>query len=386
MRVQTANRLSLVNEYYFSSRLAQIRKENARGGNIINLGIGNPDMSPDLSVIQEASDSAFTGNSHGYQPYRSIPELRQAFGRWYKQMYNVNLDSEKEILPLIGSKEGIMHISMAFLNPGDGVLIPDPGYPAYEAVAGLCNARVQHYNLSSSKGWLPDFTELESLDLCGVKLMWVNYPNMPTGVSPERDTFRKLLDFGKANNILIINDNPYSLILSSNADSILSEEDALSGAMELNSLSKSHNMAGWRIGMLAASEDNINSILKVKSNMDSGMHLPLQKAAIKALDLPRKWYSGLNSIYRKRQKLVFDLLDKLGSVYSTRQSGLFVWSELPGAWKSSFDFSDHLLETTGVFITPGSVFGANGRNYIRTSLCAPEDKILEARERIRSKF
>lgn len=379
----TANRLNHVQEYYFSRKLSEIRLEVLSGRDIINLGIGSPDMAPDKSVINEATSIAAGPESNKYQPYRSIPELRQAISSWYSRMYGTILNADTDVLPLIGSKEGIMHISMAYLNPGDGVLLPDPGYPAYEAVSKLVGARTIFYNLKKEGSWLPDFEELNSLDLFGVKLMWVNYPNMPTGTRPLEDTFRRLVEFGRANNILIVNDNPYSLIQNPDPKSILSCEGAKSCALELNSLSKSHNMAGWRIGMLAGSEENISNVLKVKSNMDSGIYLPIQKAAIKALELPDKWYADLNREYSQRKKIAYKMLDLLGSSYSKNQAGLFIWSCLPDNWNSSYEYSDFLLRETGVFVTPGSVFGTNGREYIRTSLCVPQNKLSEAMERVR---
>lgn len=383
MKVQTAERLNNISEYYFSGKLAQVRSMTARGIDVINLGVGNPDLSPHQSVINELALSSSQEGSHGYQSYRSVPELRTAFSKWYLARFGVNVNPETEILPLIGSKEGIMHISMAFLNRGDTVLIPDPGYPAYAAAAKLCGARVMYYNLTPGNAWLPDINEIEHLDLTGVKIMWINYPNMPTGVRADAGVFKSLVSFARAHNILLVNDNPYGLIQNPEPLSLLSQ-GVSEHTIELNSLSKSHNMAGWRMGVLVAAEDNINAILKVKSNMDSGMFLPLQKAAVKALELPDSWYSGLNAVYSSRRELVFSLLAELGSEFYRSQSGMFVWSKIPAGWDSSYEYSDFLLDKAGIFITPGSIFGSNGRKYIRTSLCVSEERLRESIDRSRN--
>jgi aspartate/methionine/tyrosine aminotransferase len=382
MIVQTAERLDHVKEYYFSKKLAQIRGMKTNGREVINLGIGNPDLEPHPSVIRSAITNTSLKDVHGYQPYRGIPALRGAFSLWYAKQFAVSLSAENEVLPLMGSKEGVMHISMAFLNKGDGVLVPNPGYPAYEAASKMCSADVQHYNLKQDNDWFPDFEEIEKKDLSGVKVMWVNYPHMPTGKRPTEKLFQKLIEFGLRHNILIINDNPYGLILNDKPMSMLSGRDAKSVALEMNSLSKSHNMAGWRIGMVAGSKNHIDAILKVKSNMDSGMFLPLQLAGIKALELGQEWYENLNDTYKERKELVHHILQKLGSKYAEDQSGLFVWSSIPEGWTGDEQFSEHLLHEHKLFITPGSVFGTNGRGYIRTSLCVPEDKLRESLQRI----
>lgn len=382
MKVQTANRLIGVEEYYFSKKMAQIREMNANGLDVINLGIGNPDMEPDKEVIKCVMETAALSTSHGYQPYRGIPELRNAFSEWYKRIFNAKLSPNNEILPLMGSKEGIMHISMAFLNEGDRVLIPNPGYPAYEAAANLCGAKVLYYHLENKNNWLPDIDAIEKQNLAGVKIMWVNYPNMPTGKRASDTLFEQMIAFGRKHNILIINDNPYALILNPKPTSILAVEGAKDIAMELNSLSKSHNMAGWRIGMVGGSAENIDAILKVKSNMDSGMFLPLQMAGVKALGLGKDWHEKLNNAYAERRKTVFELLNKLGSKYEAEQSGLFIWSSVPEKWGNSEEYSDFLLEKYKLFITPGIIFGSNGKMHIRTSLCVSEERLKECLRRV----
>lgn len=381
---KAAGRLNYIKEYYFSSKLKEIRELKARGEDIINLGIGNPDLAPSSRVIEKAIDTIRSNDSHGYQAYNSIPDLRLAFSEWYRVIYNVNLDFEKEILPLMGSKEGVMHVSLAFLNAADGVLIPDPGYPAYAAAAKICGARVIYYNLIEKNGWLPDLVELRSMDLSGVKIMWVNYPHMPTGKVAPAGVLKDLIEFGKENNIMIVNDNPYSLILNPEPISLLSFDPSMSHSMELNSLSKSYNMAGWRVGMIAGSEDNIDNVLKVKSNIDSGMFLPVQVAAIEALKAEKQWIDNLNTTYKKRREIVYEILNSLGSPYKEDQAGLFIWSSLPSGYLSSYDYSDYLLEKYRIFITPGSVFGTNGRKYLRTSLCLSEDMLGRSLKRIKS--
>lgn len=382
--IESAARLNHITEYYFSTKLKEIRDLNASGKDIINLGIGNPDLAPSRDVIDKAIEIIKLSTSHGYQAYNSIPDLRIAFSDWYSRVYNVSLNFENEILPLMGSKEGIMHLSLAFLNNADVVLIPDPGYPAYAAAAKICGARVIHYNLSQANKWLPDLNEVSRMDLSGVKIMWINYPNMPTGAVADKGILKSIVDFGRENNILIINDNPYSQILNSNPLSLFSVDPRKENTMELNSLSKTYNMAGWRVGMIAGSEKNLQSVLKVKSNIDSGMFLPVQVAAIEALRSGEEWTGSLNSIYAERRKVVYEILDRLGSQYKKDQAGLFVWSRLPEGYSSSYEYSDKLLIDHGVFITPGSVFGTNGRNYLRTSLCVPVDKLEESLGRVSS--
>jgi aspartate/methionine/tyrosine aminotransferase len=382
MSIKPSERISRISEYYFSSRLDQIRQMEKSGIDVINLGIGSPDTPPANEVIEEAVKSISLPGSHSYQPYRGIRELRESFGEWYKNRYNVSYDPESEILPLLGSKEGVMHISMAFLNRGDGVLVPDPGYPAYAAAARLCSARCIYYDLTAENGWMPDLEYIEKTGIEGVKMMWVNYPNMPTGKNASRELFDRLVAFGRRNNILIVNDNPYGQILNDYPRSIMGSEGAIDTAMELNSLSKSHSMAGWRIGMLGGKKEYIDYVLRVKSNMDSGMFLPLQRAAIAALKLPDSWNMELNMMYRERRESVYALLDRLGCSFENGQTGLFVWAGLPDGQKCSMDFSDYLLERFSLFITPGAVFGANGRGYVRVSLCNSVERTREALARV----
>ncbi|NCB98912.1 MAG: aminotransferase class I/II-fold pyridoxal phosphate-dependent enzyme, partial [Bacteroidia bacterium] len=320
--------------------------------------------------------------TNGYQSYTGIPELREAFSEWYRKFYRVELNPANEILPLIGSKEGIMHISMAFINPNDKVLVPDPGYPTYRAVSLMVGAEVVNYNLKEENGWEPDFEEIEKQDLSGVKLMWVNYPNMPTGEPASYDLYRKLVDFGKRHGILICNDNPYSFILNDNPISILEIEGSKGFVLELNSMSKSHNMAGFRLGMVAGESSLISYILKVKSNMDSGMYRPLQLAAVTALSCDKEWYSSLNEEYRKRRNLVWKIFDATGSIYDKNQTGMFVWAKIPSTTHSSVEFSDKYLHESNVFITPGHIFGSNGEGFARISLCCNEATLSEALKRV----
>ncbi|HUS87043.1 MAG TPA: aminotransferase class I/II-fold pyridoxal phosphate-dependent enzyme [Bacteroidales bacterium] len=382
MRVLPADRISRVAEYYFSTKLKQIKEMESSGIDVINLGIGNPDMPASSMVTRRAKQVIDSPGSHRYQPYKGIDELRFAFSEWYMKKYDVSLSPDDEILPLMGSKEGIMHISMAFLNRGDGVLIPDPGYPAYEATARLCSARCLIYDLKEENRWMPDLDLLERSDLDGIKLMWVNYPNMPTGQQASKEELSGLVEFGLKNRILIVNDNPYSLVLNDNPVSLLSVDGAMDTALELNSLSKSHNMAGWRIGMVGGAPDYIGYILRVKSSMDSGMFLPLQYAAIEALGLDGEWYSQLNKEYAARRDLVYSILDRLECTYKSGQSGLFVWAKIPSKWKNSEELSDFLLEHHALFVTPGSVFGSNGYKFIRISLCIEKERLSESMDRI----
>lgn len=385
MIIQTATRLSQIKEYYFSKKLREINRLKDEGKPIINLAIGNPDLPPLMDVIQVFKDAVSEKEHHGYQPYKGISELRNAFADWYYRFYYVDLNPEKEILPLMGSKEGIMHISLAFLNPGDEVLIPDPGYPAYKSAAELVGAKALHYNLSEENGWFPDFEELKKMDLSKVKIMWVNYPHMPTGANASTKVFEKLIDFAFENEILICNDNPYSFILNEQPVSILSLPYAKDVCIELNSLSKSHNMAGWRVGMIAAAEDYIQAILKVKSNFDSGMFKPVQLAAVQALNNPDTWYEHLNMIYKKRKNKVLEILEHLYCTFNENQGGMFIWARIPESFNNGFEFSDYLLQNHDVFAAPGGIFGKNGEKYIRFSLCA-EFEILEAvKQRITKK-
>jgi aspartate/methionine/tyrosine aminotransferase len=379
---RASGRLNQISEYYFSTKLKEIRERISRGEDIINLGIGNPDMKPSAEVLEKATETLKKDYAHGYQPYNSIKDLRIAFSRWYKNIYDVDLDYNGEILPLMGSKEGIMHLSLAFLNSGDGVLIPDPGYPAYAAAAKICGARVSYYNLIESKGWMPDMDELKRMDLSGVKILWINYPHMPTGRIAPPEVLKSLIEFAKLNDILIVNDNPYSQILNPEPISLLSFDPLKKYSMELNSLSKTYNMAGWRVGMIAGSKENINNVLKIKSNIDSGMFLPVQMAAVEALKTGKEWIADLNATYKKRREIVYKILNILGSPYRDGQAGLFVWSALPDGYYSSYEYADYLLDNYKIFITPGSIFGTNGRKFIRTSLCLPEEELERSLMRI----
>jgi LL-diaminopimelate aminotransferase len=383
MKLEVAGRLNGIGEYYFSQKLRQIDDLNKAGANVINLGIGSPDMPPHPEVIKVLQQEASKPTVHGYQNYKGIPAFRQAIAAWYQKWYSVELDANSEILPLIGSKEGIMHISMTFLNEGDEVLIPNPGYPTYKSATELAGGVCINYDLLESNEWQPDFHALESRDLSKVKIMWVNYPHMPTGKSASHELFEKLVKFGIKNNILICHDNPYSFILNNKPPiSLLSIQGSKEVVIELNSLSKSHNMAGWRIGMIAASPDNIEMVLRFKSNMDSGMFQPLQMAAAKALSLEEDWHTQLNKIYAARREKVYALLDSLNCIYDREQVGLFVWARIPANYVNGFQLSDQVLSDARVFITPGGIFGSNGNQFIRISLCTTEEKINEALLRI----
>ena len=381
--ISTADRLSKISEYYFSRKLKEIDDLNKQGKQIINLGIGSPDPPPHPEVIKTLNDESVKPNQHSYQSYRGSPVLRSAMSNWYKQWYNVDLNPETEILPLIGSKEGIVHICMTFLNKGDKVLVPNPGYPAYRAGVYLAGAECIDYNLSEENNWFPDFKALESLDLTNVKLLWLNYPHMPTGQLPTKDLFEQTISFAKKHNILICHDNPYSFILNENPLSILSVKGAKDNAVELNSLSKSHNMAGWRVGLLAGNPDIINEVLRFKSNMDSGMFLPIQLAAAKALSLPAEWYEKVNNVYRSRRDQAFILLESLNTNFSKSQAGMFIWAKIDNSEKDCYSLVDNILDKARVFITPGAIFGSAGNRYIRISLCAPVEKLSEAVSRIK---
>jgi aspartate/methionine/tyrosine aminotransferase len=377
-----SNRLEGIGEYYFSSKLREIEELNKAGKGIINLGIGSPDLPPHPVVIKTLQDEASKDNVHAYQSYKGSPILREAIAEWYKKYYAVTIAPATEILPLLGSKEGIMHICMTYLNEGDQVLIPNPGYPTYTSAVKLAGGTPLYYELTAENNWAPDFENLEKSDLPKVKLMWVNYPHMPTGQLPSKLLFEKLVAFAKKHQILICHDNPYSFILNETPMSLLSIEGAKEVVIELNSLSKSHNMAGWRVGMLIAAEERINEILRFKSNMDSGMFLPVQLAAAKALSLDKSWYDSVNKIYQARREKVFELLDVLKCVYSKEQVGLFVWANVPSEYKDGYALSDKVLYDANVFITPGGIFGSAGNDYIRVSLCGSVEKFSEAIKRI----
>jgi aspartate/methionine/tyrosine aminotransferase len=375
--IQTAIRLNSVQEYYFSRKLREVRQLIAEGKLVINMGIGSPDLAPDITVIEAMKKAMFDDKAHEYQSYQGLPELRKGMADFYKNHFNVDLDFNTEILPLMGSKEGIMHISLAFLNEGDEVLIPNPGYPTYASVTELVQAKAVYYDLTATTNWQPNFDALEKLDLSKVKLMWVSYPHMPTGANGTLELFQKLIAFGKKHNILIVNDNPYSFVLNGKPLSILQIEGSKDIAIELNSLSKTYNMAGWRVGMVLGNPTLIDAVLKVKSNMDSGMFYGIQKGAIEALKLGNDWFEKQNEIYTKRRNLIFKLAEKLNCVFDRNSVGLFVWAKLPAGIMAE-EFIDKVLIEKHIFITPGTIFGSNGEGYIRFSLCVTEEKIQDA--------
>jgi aspartate/methionine/tyrosine aminotransferase len=384
MNFKHANRLNDVAEYYFSQKLGEIAKLNGQGKNIINLGIGSPDLPPHPTVIDALNQSALKNNAHSYQSYKGIPRFRESVARWYRKYYSVTLEPDSEILPLMGSKEGLLHLCMSFLNEGDLALVPDPGYPTYQAAVRLAGAKCINYRLKEENNWFPDFNELEKQVPPGVKMMFVNYPNMPTGANATTELFEKMISFGKKHRILIINDNPYSFILNNEPMSILQTPGALETAVELNSLSKCLNMAGWRIGMLCGNRSVLQEVLRFKSNMDSGMFLPVQEAAVIAMELDQHWYEQLNSIYRKRKEPVLKMMDFLSATYLPGQQGLFVWAKTNSKFKDGYALSDWALYEKNVFITPGGIFGESGKPYIRISLCQPEPVLQEALLRIQS--
>lgn len=382
-KIKPASRVSDIKEYYFSRKLRELAKLNSEGADIISLGIGGPDKAPAQEVITTLQEEAALPGNHSYQPYTGLPELRKAFADWYEEKYGVKLNPESEILPLIGSKEGVLHISLTFLNPGDGVLVPDPGYPTYTSVSRLVGAEIFTYDLKEENQWLPDFEALEKLPLEKIKLMWVNYPNMPTGQQADMDTFRKIVEFGKKHNIVIAHDNPYSFILNNEPLSILQVRGAKDIVVELNSLSKSHNMAGWRVAMAASNAEFISWILKVKSNIDSGQFKPVMKAAARALKLGKEWYDNLYDVYKERREIAENIMKELGCEFDPKQKGLFLWGKVPKGVESGEWLADELFYKAKVFVTPGFIFGKNGRNYIRISLCATPEKLSEALTRIK---
>ena len=382
-RIEPAQRVSQVKEYYFSKKLKEVARLNAEGRDIISLGIGGPDRPPHARVVDTLCEYAHRSDTHGYQPYVGPVELRQAYADWYRRWYGVELNPANEIQPLIGSKEGILHITLAFVNPGDGVLVPNPGYPTYTSVSRLAGAEIFTYNLKEENAWYPDFDELESMPLDRIKLMWVNYPNMPTGAPATHELYEKIVDFGRCHNILIVNDNPYSFILNDNPISMLSVEGAKDVVIEMNSLSKSHNMAGWRMAMLASNAQFVEWVLKVKSNIDSGQFRPAMLAAVEALKCDSDWFDELNAVYARRRRVAERIMDALGCTFDPRQRGLFLWGKIPDAAESSEKFADNILYNARVFITPGFIFGSNGERFIRISLCATEEKMEEALTRIK---
>ena len=381
----TARRLESVQEYYFSKKLREVAGLILEGKDIINMGIGSPDLAPLPSVIKALKASLSHPKAHQYQSYQGLPELRQGIADFYQRHYQVAVDSTSEVLPLMGSKEGILHLSMAFLNPGDKVLIPNPGYPTYESVTRLVEAVPVFYDLKSENNWEPDLAELDKMDLEGVKLLWVNYPHMPTGANAKQAVFEELINWARKNNILLVNDNPYSFILTDKPQSVLTTPGAMDVAMELNSLSKSFNMAGWRVGMLLGNEANIKAVLKVKSNMDSGTFYGIQQGAIAALQAPDSWFEELNKVYDKRRQLIYELATLLGSEFDTNSSGLFVWAKLKDSTLDAEAFIDKILYEYELFITPGTIFGSQGEGYIRFPLCVEESQIRKAIERITSR-
>lgn len=384
MEIKTAHRLDGIGEYYFSRKLKEIEELNRTGETVINLGIGSPDLPPHPDVIRVLQEEAAKPGVHAYQSYKGAEALRRAMSDWYRKWYGVPLDPGTEILPLIGSKEGIMHICMTYLNQGDEALIPNPGYPTYRSAVQLAGGQCREYFLREENNYYPDFMELEAEDLRSVKLMFINYPHMPTGEPANRQWFERIVDFARRHNILVVHDNPYSFILNEDPLSLLSIDGAREVVIELNSLSKSHNMAGWRVGMLCGAKERIDDVLRFKSNMDSGMFLPVQLAAAKALSLEKSWYDEVNAVYKSRRQKARELLSMLDCTYSEDQSGMFLWARIPARYKDGFELSDELLHASRVFITPGGIFGSAGDQYIRVSLCSTEEKFLSSIQRIKN--
>lgn len=383
-RIQPAERLSSVQEYYFSVKLKEVARMNAEGQDIISLAIGSPDMPPSPQTIETLCEEARHADAHGYQPTTGIPELRRAMADFYKRWYDVDLDPACEIQPLIGSKEGILHVTLALANPGDRVLVPNPGYPTYTSLSKILGQRITYYDLLPENGWQPDFKALEEMDLTGVKIMWTNYPNMPTGANARRETYEKLVDFALRHNLVIVNDNPYSFILNRKPISILNVEGAKDCCIEFNSMSKSHNMPGWRVGMLATNATFVQWILKIKSNIDSGTFRPLQLAAAQAYHNSTEWHEEANyNVYSRRRKLAEEIMKTLGCTFDPEQVGMFLWGRIPDTYADVEDLTEKVLHEARVFITPGFIFGSNGKRYIRISLCAKEDKLAEALQRIK---
>ena len=383
-RIRPADRLEEVSEYYFSRKLKEIARMNAEGQDVISLGIGSPDMPPSEETIHTLCENAVRPDVHGYQPTTGIPELRQAFAQWYKRWYGVSLDPGKEIQPLIGSKEGILHVTLAFVNPGEEVLVPNPGYPTYTSLSKLLGAKVVNYNLKEEDGWMPDFDELERMDLSRVKLMWTNYPNMPTGANASMDLYRRLVDFARKHAIVVVNDNPYSFILNDKPISLLAVEGAKECCIEFNSMSKSHNMPGWRVAMLASNPQFVQWVLKVKSNIDSGTFRCIQLAAAQALQNAPEWHQEMNvNLYRRRRQWAESIMQALGCTFDSRQAGMFLWGRIPDGYADAEKLTEKVLREARVFITPGFIFGSNGARHIRISLCCKEERLREALERIK---
>ncbi|MBQ8592772.1 MAG: aminotransferase class I/II-fold pyridoxal phosphate-dependent enzyme [Bacteroidaceae bacterium] len=385
MKIQPAERLQSVSEYYFSRKLKEVAQMNAEGKDVISLGIGSPDMPPSDAAIRVLCEQAKRSDVHGYQPTVGIPELRKAMSDFYQKWYGVNLDPATEIQPLIGSKEGILHVTLAFVNPGDQVLVPNPGYPTYTSLNKILGSDIVTYNLLEEQNWQPDFESLEQMDLSRVKLMWTNYPNMPTGANATRALYERLVDFARRKNIVIVNDNPYSFILNEKPLSILQVDGAKECCIEFNSMSKSHNMPGWRVGMLASNAQFVTWILKIKSNIDSGTFRPMQLAAAEAYHNSEEWHHQANyTIYRERRDLAEEIMKTLGCTYDPSQVGMFLWGKIPDHYTDVEQLTERVLHEARVFITPGFIFGSNGERYIRISLCAKKEKLAEALERIKA--
>lgn len=384
--ITPADRLASVSEYYFSMKLKEVAKMNEEGKDVISLGIGSPDMPPSEVTVKTLCESAQDSNGHGYQMTIGIPELRKAFANWYKRWYDVDLNPASEIQPLIGSKEGILHVTLAFVNPGEQVLVPNPGYPTYTSLSKILGAEVVNYNLTEENGWMPDFEELEKMDLSRVKLMWTNYPHMPTGTNATPELYERLVDFARRKNIVIVNDNPYSFILNDHPGSILSVSGAKDCCIEFNSMSKSHNMPGWRVAMMASNAQFIQWVVKVKTNIDSGTYRAIQLAAAKALEADQDWYDYNNNNYRGRRHLAGEIMKELGCTYDEKQVGMFLWGRIPDSCTDVEELTERVLHKARVFLTPGFIFGSNGARYIRISLCCKDEKLAEALERIKKEF
>ena len=385
INIKPAERLSLVQEYYFSRKLKEVAQMNAEGKDIISLAIGSPDMPPSQKTIDRLCEVAQQPSAHGYQPTMGTPELRQAMARFYKRFYGVTLDPATEIQPLIGSKEGILHTTLAFVNPGDEVLVPNPGYPTYTSLSKILGAKVVNYDLREDQQWQPDFEQLETMDLSRVKLMWTNYPNMPTGGPALMKTYERLVDFARLHNIVVVNDNPYSFIINEHPISLLQVPGAKDCCIEFNSMSKSHNMPGWRVGLCASNAQFISWILKVKSNIDSGTFRGIQLAAAEAYDNSDEWHREANiNTYRRRRVIAEEIMRVLGCQYDPEQVGMFLWGKIPEHYADAEQLTERVLHEARVFITPGFIFGTNGKRYIRISLCAKDEKMKQALERVKA--
>ncbi|MBO5834411.1 MAG: aminotransferase class I/II-fold pyridoxal phosphate-dependent enzyme [Bacteroidales bacterium] len=383
-KMMPAERLSAVSEYYFSRKLKEVAAMNAAGKDVISLGVGSPDMPPSQACIETLCREAQNPDGHGYMPYVGIPQLREAFASWYRKWYGVELDATKEIQPLIGSKEGILHVTLAFVNPGEQVLVPNPGYPTYTSLSKILGAELVYYDLKEENGWMPDFEALRAMDMSRVKLMWTNYPHMPTGAKASMEIYEKLVALAREKNIVIVNDNPYSFILNDKPLSILSVPGAKDCCIEFNSMSKSHNMPGWRVGMLASNADFVQWILKVKSNIDSGMFRATQLAAVTALEAEKDWYEANNANYRERRLVAEEIMRVLDCRFDENQSGMFLWGRIPDTYADVEELTEKILHQARVFIVPGFIFGSNGARYIRISLCCKIERLQQALQRIKA--